>query len=321
MIVTSQLFDTHDRCSRRLALEKTHEPRSISAVGLLYAAIEGGIVAPDPCVGAIDATRAITARFDVQAGDLAPISVVRHIGFMAEVISLAMVRKFGGLKRIEPTPFGEHQWQSNLFERKNGDLHRIFVVSHLDDDSLRSFAHSWGTVGELAALERDISLTAVVIGAQRAGRRHSHWTKCYQHPVQKSQLRFSRRKGGKAEGFTEGWREVWREQTDISAATWLDKMGADEVLPDLIQSRRVPYRAEDHRMVKAREDMFTILPQMESASIDDPMRRSSCDEVGRGACVFQPYCWSPTPVEMDDLDYLFRRRELDPQTPSEAPRQ
>jgi len=111
--------------------------------------------------------------------------------------------------------------------------------------------------------------------------------------------------------------QAWQE----TAAAWLDKMGADEVLPDLIQSRRVPYRAEDHRMVKAREDMFTILPQMESASIDDPMRRSSCDEVGRGACVFQPYCWSPTPVEMDDLDYLFRRRELDPQTPSEAPRQ
>lgn len=309
MIVTSQLFDTHDRCSRRLALEKTHEPRSISAVGLLYAAIEGGIVAPDPCVGAIDATRSITARFDVQAGDLAPISVVRHIGFMAEVISLALVRKFGGFHRIDPVAFGEHQWRSNLFERRNGDLHRVFLVSHLDDDSLRSFAHSWGTVGELAALERDISLTAVVIGAQRAGRRHSHWTKCYQHPVQKSQLRFSRRKGGKAEGFTEGWREVWREQTDISAATWLDKMGADEVLPDLIQSRRVPYRAEDHRMVKAREDMFKILPQMENASVDDPMRRSSCDEIGRGACPWQNYCWAPTEVTLEELDYLYRERE------------
>jgi hypothetical protein len=96
--------------------------------------------------------------------------------------------------------------------------------------------------------------------------------------------------------------------TDISAATWLDKMGTDDVLPDLIQSRRVPYRPDDYRMVKAREDMFKIIPQMESASIDDPMRRSSCDEVGRGACVWQRLCWSPTPVELDDLDYLFRER-------------
>ncbi len=308
MIVTSQLLDTWDRCPRRLALERTHESRSISSIGLLYAGVEGGIVAPDPCAGAIDSIRAITARFDLQVGDLAPISVVRHVGFASEVISLALVRKFGRFKRIDPVAFGEHQWQSNLFERKNGDLHRIFLVSHLDDDSLRAFAHAWGTVGELAALERDISLTAVVIGAQRAGRRHSHWTKCYQHPVQKSQLRFSRRKGGKAEGFTEGWREVWREQTDISAATWLDKMDADEVLGDLIRSHRIPFRPDDHRIVKAREDMFTILPQMETASIDDPMRRSSCDEVGRGACPWQSLCWHPSAVTLEELDYLYRRR-------------
>jgi hypothetical protein len=317
-MISAQLFDTFDRCSRRLALERTHEPRSISPVGLLYAGIEGGIVASDPCAGAIDAVRSLTGRFDVQSGDLAPISAVRHIGFMAEVISLALVRKFGGLKRLDPIPFGSDLWQSNLFERRNGDLHRVFLVSHLDDDSLRSFAHAWGTVGELVALGRDLSLTAVVIGAQRGGRRHSHWTRCYQHPVQKSQLRFSRRKGGKAEGFTEGWREVWREQTEISAATWLDKMGADEVLPELIQSRRVPYRAEDHRMVKAKADMFKILPQMEAASIDDPMRRSSCDEIGRGACPWQNYCWAPTPVDLDDLDYLYR--ELALQTPSVEPR-
>jgi hypothetical protein len=61
-------------------------------------------------------------------------------------------------------------------------------------------------------------------------------------------------------------------------------------------------------MVKAREDMFKIIPQMESASIDDPMRRSSCDEVGRSACPFQAWCWSPTAVDLDDLDHLYRAR-------------
>jgi hypothetical protein len=307
-MISAQLFDIFDRCSRRLALERTHEPRSISPVGLLYAGIEGGIVASDPCAGAIDAIRALTGRFDVQAGDLAPISVVRHIGFMAEVISLALVRRFGGLKRIDPTPFGPDLWQSNLLERKNGDLHRVFLVSHLDDDSLRSFAHSWGTVGELVALERDLTLTAVVIGAQRSGRRHTSWAKGLRHPIQKSALRFARRKGGKQSGFTDGWVDCWREQTDISAATWLDRMESDEVLGDLIQSRRIPFRPEDNRMVVAKSDMFHILQRMESVSISDPMNRTACDDVIHGACPWQYYCWSSTEVELNDLNHLYREK-------------
>jgi hypothetical protein len=314
-MISAYDFDIFDRCSRRFAFERTHEPRSIFPTGLLYAGIEGGLVAPD---GAFDAIRALTARLDVQSGDLAPISAVRHIGFMAEVIALALTRKLGIVQKAKNVQFGTNEWRSNLFETRKGELHRIVLCSYLDDDSLRGFAHSWGTIGELAALERDMTLTAVVVGAQRAGRRHSHWTKCWQHPIQKSALRFSRRKGGKAEGFTDRWREVWRELTDISAATWLDKMVADDVLGDLIVSRRIPYRAEDARMMQARADMFTILPQMASASVDDPMRRSSCDEVGRGACPWQHVCWSPTPVAVEDLEHLYARRpSSSPRTPAE----
>ena len=238
MILESRLYDVFDRCSRRLGLEKTHEPRSISPIALLYAGIEGGLLSGDP----LNAIRAITAEKDVTSSDLAPMSVVRHVGFMAEVISLALSRKLGQMSRPVDVDFGPHQWRSNLYETAKG-LHRIVLVSYLDDDALRSFAHGWGTVGELAALERDVTLTAVVIGASRGGRRHSHWSKCYQHPIQKSCLRFGRRKGGKAEGFTDNWREIWREATDIPASVWLDKMQADDVLGDLIQSRRIPYRA------------------------------------------------------------------------------
>jgi len=272
---------------------------------LLYAGLEGGLLTGQP----LDAIRAITAVKDVTCGDLAAISVVRHVGFLAEVISLAIRRKLGQMSRLQDVEFGKHRWRSNLFETAKGELHRIVLVSYLDDDALRSFAHGWGTVGELAALQRDVTLTAVVIGASRGGRRHSHWAKCYQHPIQKSCLRFGRRKGGKAEGFTDSWREVWREMTDISAGVWLDKMHADDVLGDLIQSRRIPYRADDHRIVKAREDMFTILPQMEKASPDDPMRRHSCDDPIKGQCPWAFLCWSPSPVEIDDLPHLYRHRE------------
>lgn len=306
MILSAAQFDCFDRCERRLALERDHEPRSISPLGLLYAGVEGGLLAPDPCEGARDAVRAVTAVKDVDSPQLAAISCVRHIGLMAEVIALALRRKLGPMKGLAPVPLGEHQWQSSLFETRSAILHRIVLVSHIDDDVLRGFAHSWGAVGELAALQRDVTLTFVAIGAQRAGRRHSAWSKCFQHPIQKSALRFGRRKG--SNGFTAGWTDCWREQTSIPAARWLDQMQADDVLTDLIQSRRIPYRAEDARIEQARSDLFTILPQMEAATVDSPMRRSSCNSVVHGACPFQLFCWSPTEIDIDDLPHLFKKK-------------
>ena len=306
MILSSARYDVHDRCPRRYALERTHEPRSISGLGLMYAGVEGGVVAPDPGEGAKDAVRAVTAVKDVDAGPLAAISAVRHVGLMAEVIALALRRKLGPMSRLQDVEFGKHQWHSSLFETRSAILHRIILVSHIDDDVLRGFAHSWGTVGELAALGRDVTLTFIAIGAQRGGRRHGAWSKCFRHPVQKTMLRFGRRKG--SNGFTDGWKDIWREQTDIAAARWLDQMQADDVLTDLIQSRTVPYRKDDARIAQAKSDMLTILPAMESASVDSPMRRSSCDDPIKGVCPFSPLCWSPTSSSVEDLVHLFARR-------------
>jgi hypothetical protein len=311
MILSAPLYDTFDRCERRLALEREYTPRAISPHGLLYCGVEGGLIANDPCEGARDAVRAVTAVRDIDSPTLAAISAVRHIGLMAELIALALRRKLGPMKRVAPVPFGKHEWRSGLFEAKCVILHKIILVSHLDDDVLRGFAHSWGAVGELAALERDVTLTFVAIGAQRSGRRHSAWSKCFQHPVQKTALRFGRRKGS-TNGFTSGWTDVWREQTDISAARWLDQMQADDVLDDLIQSRRITYRKDDARIEQAKSDLVTILPMMEKATIDSPMRRSSCDEVGRGACPWQGYCWSATEVEVEELPHLYVRKAVSP---------
>lgn len=305
--LSAQMFETWDRCPRRLALEREHEPRTISPLGLMYAGVEGGIVAPDPCEGARDAIRAVAAVKDVDAGPLAAISCVRHVGLMAEVISLALRRKLGPMKRVAAVPLAKHEWQSGLFETKGAILHRIILVSHIDDDVLRGFAHSWGTVGELAALERDVTLTFVAIGAQRSGRRHSHWSRCYQHPIQKTALRFAPRKN--SNGFTAGWGQIWRDQTDIAASRWLDQMTSDGVVEDLIQSRQIRFNAEDCRLKQAREDLFKILPKMGTASVDAPMNRTSCDDPIRGSCIWQSYCWSPVEVSLEDLGHLYKSKE------------
>lgn len=98
--------------------------------------------------------------------------------------------------------------------------------------------------------------------------------------------------------------------TDISAATWLDHMANDEVLSDLIHSRTISFRVGDKRIGQARSDLIQLLPKMESASMDDPMRRSSCDEVGRQPCPFQAYCWSPVEVSLADLSHLYKEKTM-----------
>jgi len=305
MILSAQLFDTLDRCGRRLAFEREYESSSISTLGLLYAAVEAAMVGDDPLQAARDAILDLTQRLEVNSGELSAMSAIRHVEAMAEVISLALTAKFGHMKRVEPVDFGGHQWKSNLFEDHSGFLHRLILASHMDDDSLRSYAHSWGTIGELAALERPLALTIVVIGSQRGGRRHSAWSKGFLHPIQKV-LRFQQRK--KADGFTQGWKECWREQSDIKAETWLERMRIDNVLADLVISRQVQYRTNDERMIQAKKDMLALIPRMEAAAADEPMRRSSCDELGRGACVFQPVCYSPTLVMPVELPNLYRDR-------------
>lgn len=305
MMLSAADYDTFDRCPRRFALERTHEPRTISLLGLLYAAVEGSLTAADPVQGAKDAIMERTQRLEVNAGDLSPISAVRHVESVAEVIALALRSRLGQAKCLGTIQVGEHEWQSNLFECRR-ELHRIVLCSHIDDDSLRSFAHSWQTVGELAAVERPITLTVVIVGPQRGGRRHSAWSKGFQHPIQKN-LRFAPRK--RDSGFTENWKQVWREQTNYTAQTWLEQMQNDEVLDELIQSRKIAYRGEDERMVQAKRDMLTIAAQMETARTDAPMRRSSCDEIGRGPCQFSAVCYAATPTIPDHLPHLYRLRE------------
>ena len=308
MILTSELFDRFDRCPRRYAFESEYEPRSITPLGLLYAAVEGSLTAPEAVQGAKDALMERTQRLDVNAGELSPLSAVRHIECMAEVIAMALRAKLGRATRPDSAQLGDHEWRSNLIESR-GELHRIILVSHMDDDSLRSFAHSWQTIGELAAMERPVTLTVVLIGSQRGGRRHSAWTKGFLHPIQRN-LRFAPRK--KDSGFTENWKACWREQSDIKAEVWLNQMRTDGVMDELIVSRKIHYHCDDERMIQARRDMLLIAEQMMAARTDAPMRRSSCDELGRGACPWQSCCYAPTPMTPEDLPHLYRIRETLP---------
>jgi hypothetical protein len=306
MKLSAQMLDTYDRCERRYAYSQNYEPKSISPLGLIYIALEAGIQSDDPEQTAKDATMEAAQNFELQLTDLNAFTVIRHCGYLAGIIAFALREKLGILSAVDQTETDEFTWESGLWEAESGTRHRIELISHFDDDRLRSAAHSWMVIGELAALEAPLHLTQVVIGAHRGGRRHSAWSKAFLHP-QNHGLRFGRRQS-KQSGFSDGWEEVWREhRAEISTAKWINQMRVDGVLDGLIFSRKIAYRPEDNRMKAARQEMVEIAFNMRGASETSPMRRSSCDETGRGACPYQPVCYSPIETSPDRLVHLYCR--------------
>jgi hypothetical protein len=302
MKLSAELLDRWDRCERRFAFSQRYEPKMITALGILYAALDAALVSPDPEQAAKDTAMRLASRKAMVLTEINKFTTVRHVESLAAIISVALRRRLGELEKVQYWTDGEIGWDSALYRDKDGNLHRIELVAHFDDDRLRSCAHSWRVIGEMAALRSPIVLTMVVIGTQRGGRRHSPWTKGLLHPVNKA-LRFAPRNAKKA-GFGDTWNQVWREQKlEIPTELWLGQMHKDGVLDDLIVSRRVGYKPEDHRMVAAREEMIQISESMSSASESAPMRRSSCDEWG--GCPFSPVCYSITQKSPDDFPNLY----------------
>jgi hypothetical protein len=299
-MLSAQILDTYDRCERRFAFSQAYEPKIISPLAVLYAAVEAALVDDDPEQAAKDETMRIASTHDIILTEINAFVTTRHLGYLAAIIAVALRGRFGAFRAVPETA----GWHSGLFEAESGKRHRIELVSHFDDDRLRAAAHSWRVVGELAALQKPLTLTAVVIGPQRGGRRHSEWAKGLLHPANK-QLRFAPRNNKKT-GFNDGWNKVWREQETISTERWLQQMSDDGVIDQLIVSRDIAYRADDNRMLAARREMDDISKLMQSASSLSPMRRSSCDEWG--GCCWQSACYSPVPATPASFPHLYQVR-------------
>lgn len=312
MILSAELLDTFDRCERRFAFEQKYSPRTIDPIGILYAAVESAMCSDEPEQAAKDETMRLAASREIVLTEINKFHTVRHIGFLAGIIGMALHEVYGVMKPVENSTTEDFVWESGLLSDQNGKLHRIELVSHWDDDRLRACAHSWRVIGELAALQSPITLTAVVVGPNRGGRRHSDWTKGLMHPVN-HQLRFAPRNAKKT-GFNDSWEKVWREhKSEISTSKWLESMKRDGVLDSLILSREVRYDSKDHRMIAARQEMALLAVAMEGSYEKAPMRRSSCDETGRGACPFQNVCYAPTSVTPAEFPGLYQIRRGKPE--------
>lgn len=298
MTISARILDSHDRCERRYAFEQRYDSKMLSPLRVIYLGLEAALVSPEPEQAAQDAIMRELSTHEIDAGESNKFMVVRHCGFLAGIVAVALRERLGMLKRVESTA----DWQSSLFETESGARHRIELVSHFDDDRLRACAHSWRVIGELAALEAPLTLTAVVIGPQRTGRRHSEWTKAFRHPANRA-LRFAPRSAKKA-GFSDGWLKVWRDTENIPTDRWLEQMNQDGVMDSLIVSREIAYKPNDNRMIEAKRNMVEIAETMKLARTDSPMRRSSCDDWG--GCPWQTCCYSPTPAGPEAFPHLYQ---------------
>ena len=328
-ILSARHLDIWDRCERRYAFERDYAPMTISPIVLCYAALESALTAPDPEEEAKATAMRLCSSYDLQCQTISSqghavsaYEIATHHGYLAGIIAVALRQRLGLLTSLAPVLTDAYEWRSALYQDADGEAHRITLVSHWDDDRLRAEAHSWHTIGELAALGRPLTLHAIVIGPHRTGRRHSPWAKAVLHPTN-GQLRFKRRsstgdvahkKDGhpsrKGDGFTVGWRDCWREkQQRVGTAEWLRVMALDDVLKELVISRRIVLDETDARLVAARKEMCQLVRRMGKASAQEPMRRSSCDETGRGPCPFQLVCYSKKPgVTPADLPRAYRAR-------------
>ena len=310
-ILSPQILDTWDRCQRRFAFERDWETRAISGLGLCYRALEGALSEPIPEEAAKSIALKLASQMELRVSSPSTYDAIEHYGGLAGIIAVFIRGKLGILMRSPVNQQDGYEWHPATFEDSSGLRHRFALVDHWDDDRLSAEAHSWRTIGELAATGRPLTLHAIVIGVHRAGRRHSPWTRGYLHPLSKK-LRFSKqtRNQGSHREFGGQWTIMWRDNyPNCSTESWLLQMQEDDVIRDLVISRPVKLDPSDRRLLAAKREIVQIQQQMEKATVNEPMRRSSCDETGRGPCPFAACCYSSMEITPGALPHLYVRKK------------
>ena len=169
-------------------------------------------------------------------------------------------------------------WTSSCMMSPTGDkLRRVVIVSGWSEERHISECRSWYTLGEMAFYDLPMQLVVLVVGQQRNGRRHSHWTKALKHTIGHTHIRFRRRVGNTSGGFKDSWTEIWREDhEEISRELWLNAMLKDDVMRDLCFHVEMPplpkYQRQYFQDLAARR-MEVILGLKEKP----PLQLSTCD--------------------------------------------
>jgi hypothetical protein len=162
----------------------------------------------------------------------------------------------------------------------------VVLVDRWSDDRKAQEMRSWRSIGEACALKSPIMLTAVTIGSSKDGRRISPWTRCYQHPRNRT-YRFKRKTS--QEDFGATWKPIWREDSGFPTAEWLTRMQKDGCMADAVQTCSVPVPPRRGDYVREIQRIALDIERwQERVGETPPMRLAGC--YGWSPCIFLGVC-------------------------------
>lgn len=272
------LFDL-ERCERIPFWGKDWEKRSYRAKQFLEAAIRTGLVTAKSDFGqqAGNEVMGLFRDHELDPRSHNDYDTAVHLGSMADIVTSA-IRAPQSQPWLVPAPvsIGNHVWTpSALLAPNRLALRRVVLVDRWSDDAHYHHCRSWGTIGEICALQLPMEMVVIVIGQFRDGKYRSFWTRALAHPFNKK-LRF-RKKHQIEDGFKASWKEMWREENDqYSTRDWISAMIQDGVLQDLMfkVDIEVPPEEERRRIV----DLAIAKLDKIAATKELPMQNlSTCD--------------------------------------------
>lgn len=295
MTLSARELTTFQGCPRRWLLEQTGETLRWHPTSLLTACLRRVVldlsagrpkeaVAKEACTRfrAIAADPGLDILVDpwTLSGDLCAI-----LTNFTETLSRQILLP---VELGKPVPLGDHSWSPGAFLDETGSLHRWATVERVSDDALARELHSWAVVGDMAVLDAPLTLHLVETGVTRNGRRHSPWTRAYQHPMIAGRIKFQAKGGKKLQG---NWKRLWFSESHESPESWVDRMAEDGL--DLIHHLDVKqldtvHRDEVQRQIESEAMAMEALRSTNWATV--PMRRAACDFPA--TCPWQFKCYT-----------------------------
>jgi hypothetical protein len=292
-MTTPELLQAFETCPRKGFFLRSWAPRKRFLKDLTQEAVRAGMLAPGPADeqgwGDIAGSRMLQLAADYELDSSAP----NHFDCALHHANLADILVSAIRKKDDPpwiTPPDSDVWKSGCFLSPDGNsLRRIVLVSNWTDSRHYGECRSWATVGEMAQYDLPMQLVVLIVGQERAGKRHSAWTTGFLHPMNKV-LRFRKRNRMTTEVFNDRWIKVFREDHDeISREKWLEAMLKDDVLQDLCFRVDVPklptlQRTRLVELAKRKVDRLSALSEKPETNL------STCD--WPVTCSFRPCCHS-----------------------------
>jgi len=279
-MTSAERLTSFELCPRRYAWTSAYKSFRVSPIRALFMGLDAGLRSEkDPEKAAENEVLKIAANPGLDLIGDSIYSVAFHHAKLAGVLTAALRSSSDGPWK----PFkGTDTWESACYDLGDGKPRRISLVDRWSDDRQQVEMYGWRSIGEAAALNMPIKLTAISIGAARDRHRYSAWTRAHRHPKNRT-IRFKRKTS--TEDFGSTWLPVWREDSDVTTEAWLTQMQKDGCMEDLVNTVHipVPIRRGDYLA-----EMDRLAGEMESTADNPPMRLAGC--FGFNPCQFRNVC-------------------------------